>query len=86
MEKQKTFNIYIPSYKRAEICTTHKHIGYGVYVVRKSEEAAYRAVDLSPCTVLAVEDRLVDNLAKVNEWVIHHTPEDVICILDDYIS
>ena len=44
-----TFGIYIPSYRRAETCCAHKLLEYGTYVVRKSEETAYKARDLSPC-------------------------------------
>lgn len=81
-----SFGIYIPSYRRAELCCTHKKIEYGTYVVRKSEEAAYRARDLSPCTVLAVDDDKIGGLVEVNQWLIDNAPEDVICILDDDIQ
>lgn len=80
-----TFGIYIPSYKRADLCCAHKLIEYGTYVVRKSEEAAYRARDLSPCTVMAVDDELICGLTEVNQWLIDNAPEDIICILDDDI-
>lgn len=84
--KELTFGIYIPSYKRAKICTAHKHIEYGTYVVRKSEEETYKAEDLSPCTVMAVEDELICGLTEVNQWLIDNAPEDIICILDDDIK
>lgn len=77
------FGIYIPSYRRAATCTTHKFLEYGTYVVRKSEEAAYRAVDLGSCDVLAVEDELICGLTEVNQWLIDNAPEDIICVLDD---
>ena len=86
MEKERTFHIYIPSYRRADVCTTHKHIEYGTYIVRKSEEAAYKAQDLSPCDVLAVDDDLICGLIEVNEWIIQNTPKNVICILNNNIK
>ena len=88
MVKEPTFNIYIPSYKRAKTCTAHKFLEYGTYVVRKSEEAAY-AEALKDCLdhikILAVEDKLICGLTEVNQWLIDNAPEDCIAILDDDI-
>lgn len=78
-----TFGIYIPSYRRAKTATTHRFLEYGTYVVRQSEEAAYREVDLGPCDVLAVADELICGLTEVNQWLIDNAPEDIICVLDD---
>lgn len=78
-----TFGIYIPSYRRANTATTHKFLEYGTYVVRKSEEEAYRGVDLGSCGILAVEDDLICGLTEVNQWLIDNATEDVICVLDD---
>lgn len=36
-----TFQIYIPSYKRAKTCTAHLLVEYGVYIVRESEYDEY---------------------------------------------
>jgi hypothetical protein len=83
--KELSFNIYIPSYKRAKICTTHNFLEYGTYIVRKSEEESYKAADLGNCNVVAVDDSLIGGLIEVNQWVINSTPEDVICVLDDDI-
>lgn len=86
MADELTFGIYIPSYRRAETCCAHKLLEYGTYVVRKSEEAAYKARDLSPCTVWGVDDELIGGLTEVNQWLIDNAPEDIICILDDDIK
>ena len=80
-----TFNIYIPSYQRADTCTSHQFLEYGTYVVRKSEEEAYRKADLGNCDVMAVDDELICGLTEVNQWLIDNAKEDVICVVDDDI-
>lgn len=78
-----SFGIYIPSYRRARTATTHRFLEYGKYVVRKSEEAEYRSVDLGNCEVMAVEDDQICGLTEVNQWLIDNAPEEIICVLDD---
>lgn len=83
-----TFNIYIPSYKRAKTCTAHQFLEYGTYIVRKSEYEEYVEAlkDYSDhITVQAVEDSEICGLTEVNQWLIDNAPEDVIAILDDDI-
>jgi hypothetical protein len=77
------FGIYIASYRRAKTATTHKFLEYYQYVVRKSEEEAYRSAGLN--SLLAVEDREICGLTEVNQWLIDNAPEPVIVILDDDI-
>ena len=78
-----SFGIYIPSYRRAQTATTHRFLEYGTYVVRKSEEDAYRSVDLGNCGIMGVEDEKICGLTEVNQWLIDNAPEEIICILDD---
>jgi len=80
-----SFGIYIPSYRRAKLACTHKLVEYGTYVVRKSEEDAYRSQTLTPCDVWAVDDRFIGGLTEVNQYLIENAKEDIICILDDDI-
>ena len=83
MSKDASFGIYVPSYKRADTTTTYMHIPQAVYVVRKSEESAYRDKGIE--SVLSVEDSLIDNVVKVNQRLIDNAEEDIICVLDDDI-
>ena len=77
------FGIYVPSYKRAHTATTHRFLEYCTYVVRKSEEEAYRNAGIQ--NLLAVDDKKICGLTEVNQWLIDNAPEDVIAILDDDI-
>lgn len=79
-----TFNIYVPSYKRFNCIKTANLVEYCTYVVRKSEEQAYRDAGIE--NVLAVEDELINSVNKVKTWIMEHTEEDVVCILDDDIK
>ena len=81
MSKTATLGIYIPSYKRAATATTHNLLERHVYVVRESEEAAYREHGIT--SILAVEDSQINSVVKVNRWLIENAPEDLIAILDD---
>ena len=80
----KSFNIYVPSYGRAETTNTFKLLDYCTYVVRKSEEAAYRARGIE--SIWAVEDTEIDNLCKVSNYINEHSPEDVIFTIDDDVD
>lgn len=77
-----TFNVYVPSYKRYnDKLRMYDHLEYCTYVVRKSEEEAYRKAGIENLWV--IEDELIDNIHKVHQYIIDHSPEDVICIVDD---
>ena len=82
-----TFQIYVPSYKRAKTCTAHTLIEYGTYIVRESEYDEYVQAlkDYPHITVQPVEDQLICGLTEVNQWLVDNAPEDVIAILDDDI-
>ena len=83
-----SFNIYIPSYKRAKTCTAHQFLEYGTYIVRESEYEEYVEAlkDYADhIKVQAVEDNLICGLTEVNQWLIDNAPEQVIAILDDDI-
>lgn len=79
-----TFNIYVPSYKRSNAILTYHTLEYCTYVVRKSEEKAYRIAGIKNMWV--VEDKLIDSLSKVENYLLDNATEDVICIADDDIE
>ena len=82
-----TFQIYIPSYKRAKTCTAHLLVEYGIYIVRESEYEEYKEAlkDFPNIGVQAVEDSQICGLTEVNQWLIDNAPEDIIAVLDDDI-
>ena len=78
-----TFNIYVPSYKRSDRILTANVLEYCTYVVRESEKDRYEAAGVD---VLAVPDSEIDSIAKVQNWIIENTPEDVVAIVDDDVA
>lgn len=76
-----TFNIYVASYHRADKTNVHNLVEYCTFVVRKSEEAAYRAAGIKD--IWAIDDELINSFSKVHNYLIENAPEDVICVLDD---
>lgn len=78
-----TFNIYIPSYKRAKTACTHKILEYYTYVVRQSELQEYIDAGIDPDHIWAVEDSKINNLVKVVNYIVDNAPEDIICMIDD---
>lgn len=79
-----SLGIYVPSYGRAETTTTFKLLEDCTYVVRKSQEADYRARGIKK--VWAVPDNEIDNLCKVSNYIVDHSPEDVIFTIDDDVD
>jgi hypothetical protein len=78
-----SFNVYIPSYKRAKTCTTHKFLNYYTYVVRESEKQNYIDAGISEDNIWAVKDADIAGMVLVNDYIIKHAKEDIICIVDD---
>lgn len=82
MDKEKTFGVYVPSYNRYnDKVRIYDHLLYCTYVVRESEAQAYRDSGIE--NLLVVEDRKIDNMHKVFQYIIDETPEDIVCIIDD---
>lgn len=73
--------IYVPSYGRAKTTTTYKLLDDCTYVVRKSEEEAYREAGVPK--IWAVEDSEIDNLVKVTNYINDNSPEEFIFTIDD---
>lgn len=79
-----SFNIYVPSYKRYDCILTKKYLEYCTYVVRKSEEELYRNAGIE--NIWAIEDEQINSVNKVKNYIIEHSQEDVICIIDDDVN
>lgn len=73
--------IYVPSYNRADTTNTFKWLERCTYVVRKSQEEQYRARGIE--SIWAVEDSEIDNLCKVSNYIVEHSPENIIFTIDD---
>lgn len=84
MGKEKTLGIYVPSYRRPNKIVTEHLLNSCTYVVRKSEEEAYRAAGVKK--ILAVEDELINCMSKTRQWIIDNAPEDIVMQIDDDIS
>lgn len=80
------FGFYTPSYMRADTTTTFQLFPFTTYVVRRSEEEAYKKNGIR--NIIAVEDDLIDSFQKVHTWMFEtdRIPENIICILDDDIK
>ena len=53
-----TLGIYVPSYRRSSKILTYHLLEYCTYMVRKSEEQAYREAGVE--NIWAVDDELID--------------------------
>ena len=85
MEEELTLGIYVPSYGRADTTTTYKFFDDKcTYVVRKSEEEAYRKAGIKH--IWAVDDELIDNYVKVSNYINDNAPEDIIFTIDDDVT
>ena len=83
-EDYKTIGVYVPSYKRSDRILTWHVLNDCTYVVRESEEEAYRAAGITK--ILTAPDEEINSLAKVRQWIIDNTPEDIVIQCDDDIS
>ena len=82
MNKPENFNIYIPSYGRADTITTHKLLEYYTVVVRESQREDYLQ-SIPAENILAVPDEEINSVCKVWNWLIDNAPEDYICLIGD---
>lgn len=82
--KDKSVGIYVPSYHRADSIVTYNLLKHCTYVVRKSEDKAYKDAGIE--SLIAVEDELIDSFPKVRNWIIDNAKEDIVVQVDDDIS
>ena len=80
----KSVGIYVPSYKRSDRILTWNVLNSCTYVVRASEEEKYRAAGIT--SILTAPDDEINSLAKVRQWIVDNTPEDIVIQCDDDIS
>lgn len=86
MNEQATFQIYVPSYHRADRILTYNLFEQCKYMVRKSEAEAYTAGGIKPEDIWAVDDELINSGSKAYWYIINNAPEDVFVIADDDIE
>ena len=77
------YKIYCPTYKRAEICKTHKYLKNITYVVRESEKEDYKNVHEN---LWIVPDSAQGNLSRIRNYILDNAPEENIILLDDDIK
>lgn len=82
--KEKTVGIYCPSYRRADAIITQNILNDVTYVVRASEEEAYREAGVKK--ILSAPDEEINSMSKVRQWILDNTPEDIIIQVDDDIK
>lgn len=82
--KDLSLGIYVPSYGRAATTKTFQLLEYCTYVVRKSEEEAYKERGIK--NIWAVNDCEIDNLCKVSNYIVDNAPEDIIFTIDDDVD
>ena len=77
------YKIYAPTYKRADLCKTHKYLKEVTYVVRESEAKDYKGVHDK---LWIVPDSAQGNLCRVRNYILDHAEEDNILLIDDDIK
>lgn len=82
--KEASFKVYVPSYHRYDRIVTWNILEDCTYVVRASEEQAYRDAGVDKLWV--VEDELINGMNKTFQYIIDNAPEDVFCVIDDDIK
>jgi len=82
--KQKSFNIYVMSYKRYSTILSQDLFEYCTYVVREEEAELYRKNGVKNILAIPKEAEVFDFMSTLY-WIIENTPEDVIFVADDDI-
>lgn len=77
------YKIFSPSYKRSDICRTHKYLPEVVYVVRESEKKDYEDVHDK---IWVVPDSAQGNLSRIRNYILDNAKEDNIILIDDDIK
>ncbi len=77
------YKIYSPTYKRSNLCRTHKYLSEVVYVVCQSEAKYYEGVHDK---LWIVPDSAQGNLCRIRNYILDHAPEDNILLIDDDIK
>jgi hypothetical protein len=79
------FEVYIPTYDRAGLMTTHKVLPNAIIVCPESQEKAYRLaypmMKIKPCP-----DSVEGNMAKKRNWIKDHAEKKWFIMVDDDIK
>lgn len=84
MSNEVTLGIYVMSYKRSDKILTQDLFEECTYVVRKSEEEAYRNAGVK--NILTAPDEEVNNAIKTYWWIVDNAKEDIVFVADDDIE
>lgn len=82
--KEKTVGVYCPSYRRSDCIMTQNILNDVTYVVRASEEEAYRNAGVRK--LISAPDEEINSMSKVRQWILDNSPEDIIVQVDDDIK
>lgn len=82
--KEKTVGVYCPSYRRSDCIMTQNILNDVTYVVRASEEEAYRNAGVRK--LISAPDEEINTMSKVRQWILDNSPEDIIIQVDDDIK
>tara|TARA_R110000787_G_scaffold156160_1_gene270051 strand:- start:16544 stop:17284 length:741 start_codon:yes stop_codon:yes gene_type:complete len=77
------YNIYCASYKRSDICRTHKYLPSITYVVSEDEADEYKKVHDK---IMVVPNEVQGNLARVWNYILDKAPTDHVITIDDDIK
>jgi hypothetical protein len=77
------FKIYAPTYKRGNLCRTHKYLKEIIYVARESERDDYKDTHDK---VWIVPDSAQGNVARIRNYILNNSEEKNIILLDDDIK
>ena len=77
------FQVFSPSYKRANIAKTHKYLPFITYVVMESEAEDYKKIHDK---VWVIPDEVQGNLARVWNYILDNAKSENIITIDDDIN
>lgn len=75
--------IYTASYKRADICKTHKYINETTYVVMEQEAEKYKKIHDK---IWIIPNEVQGNLARVWNYILNNSEDKEIVLIDDDIK
>tara|TARA_R110002126_G_scaffold93089_4_gene220745 strand:+ start:760 stop:1458 length:699 start_codon:yes stop_codon:yes gene_type:complete len=73
--------IYVISYGRSDEIKTAKSVPSSTYVVRKSQEKAYKKAGIK--NIWAIEDEKINSWTNVMNYILDNAPETCVVIMDD---
>ena len=77
------YKIFSPSYKRSNLCKTHRYLNNVIYVIRESEAEEYKDVHDK---LWIVPDSAQGNLCRIRNYILNNAKEENIILIDDDIK